>query len=196
MRGLVTCRPSPALVVACIALLIALGGTSLAAVTALPRNSVGTVQLKNNAVTGAKVAPNAVASTKIANLAVTNAKIGTDAVTSAKVKNGSLVAADFAPGELPTPGQPGPGTLTLHSVSVVIGNNNSSERTATCPSGQQAVSGGATWSDKGDLLLTLVSSHPVYDTRSGEASGWVARGRNQTAKHREFIVQVLCGKGK
>jgi hypothetical protein len=40
--------------VACIALTIALGGTSYAAIT-LPRNSVGTAQLKRNAVNSAKV---------------------------------------------------------------------------------------------------------------------------------------------
>ena len=49
MRRVLRHRPSPALVVACIALAIALGGTSYAAVT-LPRNSVGTKQLKKNAV--------------------------------------------------------------------------------------------------------------------------------------------------
>jgi hypothetical protein len=49
-------RPSPATALAMLALLIALGGTSIAAVEAtLPANSVGTVQLKNAAVTGAKV---------------------------------------------------------------------------------------------------------------------------------------------
>lgn len=64
-------RISPAMVVACLALLVALGGTSVAAVTAIPRNSVGTAQLKKNA------------------------------VVSAKVKNGSLRAADFAAGQLP-----------------------------------------------------------------------------------------------
>jgi hypothetical protein len=49
-------RPSPAIVIASLALLVALGGTSFAAVTAvLPRNSVGTPQLKNGAVTAAKV---------------------------------------------------------------------------------------------------------------------------------------------
>jgi hypothetical protein len=42
------------MVVACIALSIALGGVSYAA-TALPANSVGTVQLKNNAVKSTKV---------------------------------------------------------------------------------------------------------------------------------------------
>jgi hypothetical protein len=40
-------RPSPAMVVACLALLIALGGTSYAAIR-LPRNSVTTVQVKDH----------------------------------------------------------------------------------------------------------------------------------------------------
>jgi hypothetical protein len=47
-------RPSPALVIACLALAVALGGTSYAAVS-LPANSVGTKQLKNNAVVASKV---------------------------------------------------------------------------------------------------------------------------------------------
>jgi hypothetical protein len=57
MKWLLRRRPSPATVIAVIALVIALGGTSYAAVT-LPRNSVGTAQLKNNAVTSLKVANN------------------------------------------------------------------------------------------------------------------------------------------
>lgn len=48
-------RPSPALVISLIALFVALGGTSYAAINALPKNSVGTKQLKNGAVTGAKL---------------------------------------------------------------------------------------------------------------------------------------------
>jgi hypothetical protein len=43
------------MVVASLALLMSLAGTGYAA-TVLPRNSVGTAQLKNNAVTSAKVA--------------------------------------------------------------------------------------------------------------------------------------------
>lgn len=48
-------RPSPALVVAAVALFIALGGTSVAAVVALAPNSVATKHLKNGAVNSAKV---------------------------------------------------------------------------------------------------------------------------------------------
>jgi hypothetical protein len=47
-------RPSPPMVVAFVALLVALAGTSYAAIQ-LPANSVGTKQLKKNAVTGKKV---------------------------------------------------------------------------------------------------------------------------------------------
>ena len=57
-------RPSPAMVVACLALAVSLSGVGYAA-TVLPKNSVGTPQLKKNA------------------------------VIAAKVLNGSLLAADF-----------------------------------------------------------------------------------------------------
>jgi hypothetical protein len=81
MKRLHWLRPSPAMVVACLALGIALGGTSVAAIQALPKNSVGTRQLKKNA------------------------------VISSKVKNRSLLAVDFKAGQLPAgpQGPAGPG---------------------------------------------------------------------------------------
>jgi len=71
MNKLTRLRPSPAMVVACIALIVALGGSAYA----LKKNSVGTKQLKKGAVT----------TKKIKNGAVTNAKLGSGAVTSAKL---------------------------------------------------------------------------------------------------------------
>jgi len=47
-------RPSPAMVVACLALLVSLSGVTYAAV-GIPRNSVGRAQLQNNAVVSSKV---------------------------------------------------------------------------------------------------------------------------------------------
>jgi hypothetical protein len=87
MRKLMIRRPSPAMVVACIALLVALGGTSVAAVSQLARNSVGPAQLQFGAVTGPKIRENA--------------------VTSIKVRNRSLQRVDFASGQLPA-GPTGP----------------------------------------------------------------------------------------
>jgi len=66
-------HPSPALVIASLALLVALSGTGLAAVSVMiPTNSVGTAQLKNAA------------------------------VTAPKVKTHSLLAVDFKDGQLTT----------------------------------------------------------------------------------------------
>jgi hypothetical protein len=79
------------MVVASIALLVALGGTSFAAVKlSIPANSVGTTQLKSKS--------------------VTNSKLAANSVTSDKVANRTLVAADFKPGQLPIgpPGERGP----------------------------------------------------------------------------------------
>src|SRR3954453_12657479 len=74
MRRIAPSRPSPALVISIVALLMAMGGTGYAAFK-LPRNSVGSAQIKKNA------------------------------VTSAKVKNGSLKPPDFARGAFPAGGQ-------------------------------------------------------------------------------------------
>jgi|SRR5579884_1856149 len=62
------------------ALFVALGGTSYAAF-ALPKNSVGTKQLKNGAVTTKKIKNGAVTNSKIANGAVTASKINTAGLT-------------------------------------------------------------------------------------------------------------------
>jgi hypothetical protein len=57
-------RPSPALVVSIVALVVALGGTSYAAST-WPQNSVGTKQLRNGAVTNTKIKDGAVTKAKL-----------------------------------------------------------------------------------------------------------------------------------
>ena len=78
--------PSPAMVVALIALFIALGSGAYAATT-LPHESVGTQQLKNGAVTASK--------------------LHNGAFTAAKIAYGTLLAKDFKAGQLPA-GATGP----------------------------------------------------------------------------------------
>jgi hypothetical protein len=107
LRGL---RPSPALIVACLALFVAMGGVGYAAIKLKP-NSVKTKNLKNGAVKEAKIADGAVSTPKLAPNAVSTDKIQDDAVTGPKVKDGSLTPADVsgsltlvAKGELAPPG--------------------------------------------------------------------------------------------
>lgn len=89
MKLLTPLRPSPAMVVACIALTVALGGTSYAAI-ALPKNSVGTRQLKKNAVTGVKVKANAITGVKVKANAITSPKVATNSLTGADINETTL----------------------------------------------------------------------------------------------------------
>lgn len=107
--------------VAYVALFFALGGTSLAAVQSLPRNSVGTKQLKRNAVTGAKVKNNSLqgadilesslrrvpsarraaeadraTGAEVARTATIAQTVIDKAINGAKIADGSLAAADVA----------------------------------------------------------------------------------------------------
>jgi hypothetical protein len=80
MKALRIRKPSPALVIALIALFLSLGGTSYAAIN-LPAKSVGTKQLATGAVTAAKIKAGAVTTAKIKAGAVTAAKINTSGLT-------------------------------------------------------------------------------------------------------------------
>ena len=128
-------------VVATLALFVALGGSSFAAV-ALTRNSVK--------------------SKHIANGQVKRSDIGRSAVTSPKVKDFSLLARDFRAGDLPAgpPGEQGergpqgsqgeagvqgePGLSGLEQVYVTgVGSSVSPKSTtAICPAGKVVVGGG------------------------------------------------------
>jgi hypothetical protein len=188
MRKLLARRPSPAMVVACLALLVALGGTGYAAVN-LPRNSVGTDQLRAGA------------------------------VTSAKVQDFSLRRKDFRPGTLvrgargpqgpagPTgaPGPAGPagpagtiGAITVRTAQVAVDGGAAPnflyvtrpvER--RCESGERAISAGTGWSDDAnDLELTTVWLRPIVENNI--VVGFHAKGGNDSGNDSTFTLYVLC----
>jgi hypothetical protein len=185
------------MVVACIALLVALSGTGIAAVAALPNASVGPAQLKNNA--------------------VTNPKLAGGAVTGAKVRNGSLQKVDFAPGQLPA-GPPGPkgdkgdkgdtgaagtiGAITVRTQQILIDggiahNGLYTTRTVTrnCDSDEKAISAGTGWSDDAnDLELFTGRITPVQNPQN-QVIGFKASGGNDSGNDSTFTLYVLCYKG-
>jgi hypothetical protein len=85
---------------ATIAVFVALGGAAVAA--GLPRNSVGTKQLKRRAVTAAKLAPKSVVAGKLGPSSVGPGNIGNGAVTTAKLAQGSVIAATIKNGVVTT----------------------------------------------------------------------------------------------
>jgi hypothetical protein len=138
-------------VIACLALTVALSGASYAAVV-LPRNSVGTAQLKRNAVVSSKIAAGGVGRTDLK----------ANAVNSGKVANGSLLRADFRAGEL----------TVANLIIYVPGPNNTvpasdlGSSTATCPAGYGVISGG---------YISIAADGEVYaDDSFGARNSWTA----------------------
>ena len=200
MKRLVRHRPSPAMVVACLALGIALTGTSVAAVTALAPNSVGTPQIKANAVTAAK----------LRNANVTGAKIARNAVTGTKVLNGSLTAADFVASSLPKgpagptgpAGPAGPagtiGPVTVRQAGVVVpggaaqnGAYDTETVTVNCNAGEKAISAGTGWSDDAaDRELWTQRITPIITNNA--VTGYRGTGGNDSGNSSTFTLYVLC----
>jgi len=164
--------PSPAMLVACVALIVALGGVSYAA-GVLPKNSVGTAQLKKNA------------------------------VTATKVKNQSLMAADFRAGQLPTgpqgpAGPQGPkgdkgdagaaGAAGVSGWELVVGApktilaGGEGYANVNCPTGKKPIGGGGGTGDGG---LAISNTGPL-DT------GWFVDAKNTAAGPLELRAYAVC----
>jgi hypothetical protein len=155
-------RPSPALIVACLALLVALGGSSYAAIALAP-NSVGTRELKNNAVVATKV--------KNRSLLRVDFKRGQCCPPGRRGAQG-LPGPAGAPGPGGPQGPPGLSGLELVSQSTPSNTQNEKLITAECPLGKKVIGGGVRASGTApvETFLAVTRSDPV-DTRTWEAEG-------------------------
>jgi len=141
-------RPSPALVVSVIALVVALGGTSYAAIV-LPANSVGTKQIKKNAVTSAKVKNGSLLSADFRAGQLPAGATGATGATGLKGDNGDKGTDGAAgaagpagsPGVKGDPGTPGaPGTDGADGTAGTAGVNGAATRVrASKPAGDVTV---------------------------------------------------------
>lgn len=111
MRSIAVPRPTPAMIIALIALFVAMSGTGYAAarlannsVTSIKikNGAVRTVDLANNAVNAAKLGNNAVETESLVDEAVTTPKLDADAVTGAKLADGSVSTPKLANGAVAT----------------------------------------------------------------------------------------------
>ena len=153
--------PSPALIVAALALLFSLTGTAVAA----------------GLITGGQIANNTVSHLDIKNNDLRSADVRDNSLKSIDVLNGTLKKIDFAPGQLPAgPAGPAgaqgpagpqgaPGLAGLEIVQAESASNSETVRqiNASCPAGKKVVGGGGhVWGAGGDIALD--ESYPMSAT--------------------------------
>ena len=211
-------RPSPAMIVACLALLVALGGTGIAAVTQLARNSVGTAAQEQRR-HGAKIANSAVDERR--RVREQRGQLGQGrehrrsprrlrarpASGRADGPAGAGRAGRSRPGRA---GQPGPqvvvGPVTVRQASVdraglgvrqadpehALGHRGRSD--ADCNSGEQAISGGTGWSADADDLELGDGLHEAGPDATSAGHGLDGEGREQRTDGQAstFTLYALC----
>jgi hypothetical protein len=162
------------MVVACVALIVALGGTGYAA-TQLPPKSVGQKQLRNGAV----------GNLQLRDRAITAGKLHKDAVTSDAIRNGAVKAADLAQGILPA------ATSSVHQASGdAIAPGAVGSASAACDPGQRATGGGGGFAGPAVTNDKMVDSIPVGDERP--TIRWRVSLFNGGTQPRTPVAYVLC----
>jgi len=200
-------RPSPALVISCVALFLALTGSALAVGVGkntvrspqIVDSTIRTVDLRENAVAAGKIAPDAVDTTEIAENGVdssdvapetlTAADLGPASVTSSEVADQSLTANDLGPDSVGS-SELQAGSVRASELGGIIQVTNSTPIkagdnaavTATCPAGTTVISGGG--------LPGLYSVALVGTLRSG--NGWIAYAHSNSANDTSLVAYAYC----
>lgn len=205
-----TFRPSPALVIACIALFAALTGSAIAAGVGkntvrspqIVDGTIRTVDIRDNAVAAGKIAPNAVDTTEIAENGVDSSDVAPDSltaqdlgpasVTSSEVADQSLTANDLGPDSVGSSElQAGSvraselGGIIQVSKNTPIAAGANGSVSVDCPAGTTVISGGAQPANFG---VEMTSS-----LRSG--NGWLYQAKNQNGAASTLTVFAYCLSG-
>jgi hypothetical protein len=197
-------RPSPAIVISCLALFMALTGSALAA-----KASIGSNQIVNGSVRTVDLRDSAVSSPKIADATVTAADLGTDSVNTDEIAKDAVKSDEIAENAVASPevadqsltqNDLGPdsvgsselqagsvrasdlGTIIQVSNSTPIAANTSGSVSVQCPAGTTVISGGGQPDNFGvEMTSTL---------RSG--NGWLYQAKNNNAAASKLTVFAYC----
>lgn len=205
-------------VLSCMALFIALGGTAYAAVKLKP-NQVKAVNIAKQAVTNAKIKTQAVTSGKIKNGGVVNADLGAGAVGSSKLAKEAVTANALAKNavtnakigaEAVATGKIGNEAITSGKISAAVwkqliknityvtetsANNSEDEKsiTATCPTGKEAIGGGARINSPSSVKVAVNGTYPAVASNNAR-TGWIATGREtpEEAGNWQIVAYAVC----
>jgi hypothetical protein len=185
-------RPSPSFVLAFIALIVALGGVSYAAVTIngknIRNNSIPGKKLKNGAVTNQKVKANSLQ----ANRLTSAARASLRGASGPQGPAGPVGPAgpNGARGEAGARGPEGPqgpaGPLAVANLTRVNATGQNGFAEAVCPAGMLVVSG--------DGLVLGNADHLVVSSRNGTNQSFTVVGATATGDNAgvDVIARVIC----
>jgi hypothetical protein len=149
-------------------------------------------KIATGAVTTDKIADGAVTTPKIADAAVTTSKVADGAVTTSKISDGAITASKIADGTITGLKVP----LQVVTVNGSITTGILATKTANCPTGTRAFSGGMAIDDTSlaSVLTALRTDLPTWDT-SGNPNGWTASvaGLLGIVTPIPFHVYAICG---
>lgn len=156
-----------------------LGEAARNAVQAVPRGSVGTLQLKRNAVTSSKLAPNS--------------------VRTGQVVDGSLLTQDFKPGQIPQgpkgdKGATGPVGISGYEIVTLTGivaANSSTNVQPHCPTGKKVLGGTATVQGG---PFTGVFFNAVVSSINGPFDTYHVLAANTNASARNLTIRAICAR--
>jgi hypothetical protein len=169
MRRFKLSMPSPAMIVACLALIAALGGTAYAAIA---KNSIKSRQIAPKAVKTSDLADNAVKEAKIKDGAVSTDKLADGAVSAAKIADGTISGGKLEARSVKL-GSLGVFVNTYFTDAPLPDDGTRNAAFAQCPTGQVVIGGGASFSfptavnTTGDDLR-LISSRPALAPAPGD----------------------------
>jgi hypothetical protein len=156
--------PKHTTVVAYLALFVALGGTSYAAVK-LPKNSVGSSQIKKNAVSSSKVKNGSLTQSDFKAGQIPAGPQGPQGLKGDKGADGT----NGTNGTNGAPGTVGETTVQFTQAAADLGNGAETSIDAQCPAGQQGIGGGV----RGDLtnseLTKVTASRPIISPSNAGA---------------------------
>lgn len=182
--------PSPALVIAILALFVAGSGSAYAAskitssqiqkgaitTSKIASKAVGTGKLKTEAVGTKKLKDNAVTTGQLGDQAVTTDQLGDQAVTKSKLGDGAVGAKKM-------------GNIVTRNATATIAPNTTGTATAQCQTDEKVISGG---------YNTQVSTTTVFvaqeSVRASAENGWRVSGLNinGSAANVSLTVTAYC----
>ena len=156
-------------VISVVALCIALGGTSYAALT-LPRNSVGSKQIKSGAVKSSDVKNSSLRLRDFKRGEVPAGATGPAGALGPKGDAGPQGArgADGADGAEGAPGTVGAASTAFFRATSDLADGNSSSYSVFCPAGKQAIGGGGRGDATSSEQTILTNTRPALSSTNTE----------------------------